>query len=133
MVGLEQIILIVFVLVCAAMIGLILLQQGKGADAGASFGGGSSQTMFGPAGSGNALTRGTSILAVLFFACSFALAVIARDNARDMDDAIPVPTVQESDALDAMGAGVDDAEIPELPEDELSPAGGEEIPTLPEQ
>ena len=67
----EQIVLIVHLLVALAIIGLIMLQQGKGADMGASFGAGASQTLFGSDGSGNVLTRATSWLAALFFASSF--------------------------------------------------------------
>ena len=59
----EQLILIIHILIAFAIIGLILIQQGKGADAGASFGGGASQTLFGGSGSGNALTKTTSVLA----------------------------------------------------------------------
>ena len=78
----EQIVLIVHVLIAIAIIGLILLQQGKGADMGASFGGGGSQTLFGPSGGGNALTRATAVLATLFFVTSFGLAIIAKDKTR---------------------------------------------------
>ncbi len=53
----EQIILIVHLLVALAITGLIMLQQGKGADMGASFGAGASQTLFGSDGSGNVLTK----------------------------------------------------------------------------
>ena len=73
----ESAIIIVHVVMAIAIIGLVLIQQGKGADAGASFGGGASQTVFGASGSGNFLTKTTSILAVVFFVTSFALAVIA--------------------------------------------------------
>jgi len=73
----EQIILVVHLLVALAIIGLIMIQQGKGADMGASFGAGASQTLFGSSGSGNALTRSTSWLVAAFFATSFGLAVIA--------------------------------------------------------
>ena len=62
----EQIILVVHVLAALAIIGLILVQQGKGADMGASFGAGASQTLFGSDGSGNVLTRATAILATVF-------------------------------------------------------------------
>ena len=58
---------VVHVLAALGLIGLVLIQHGKGADAGASFGGGGSQTVFGSAGSANFLTRATAILAVLFF------------------------------------------------------------------
>jgi len=64
-----------------AIIALVLLQRGKGADAGASFGGGASQTVFGASGSGNFLTRATTIAAALFFVTSLALAIFARENA----------------------------------------------------
>ena len=58
----EQIIIISHLLVALAIIGLIMLQQGKGADMGASFGAGASQTLFGSDGSGNVLTRATAWL-----------------------------------------------------------------------
>ena len=57
-----NILLFVYVLICIALIGFILVQQGKGANAGASFGGGASGTMFGSAGAGNFLTRTSAIL-----------------------------------------------------------------------
>jgi preprotein translocase subunit SecG len=82
----EQIILIVHLLIALAIIGLIMLQQGKGADAGASFGAGASQTIFGSDGSGNVLTTATSWLVVAFFASSFGLAMIASDKSVAVDD-----------------------------------------------
>ncbi len=82
----ENIILIVHVLLALAVIGLVLLQQGKGADAGASFGGGASQTVFGSQGSGNFLTRTTAILATAFFVTSFALAIYAKQKATEQAD-----------------------------------------------
>ncbi len=77
----ETILLIVHVLIGASVIGLVLIQQGKGADAGASFGGGASQTVFGSAGAGSFLVKLTAGLAALFFATSLALAVIAQQKA----------------------------------------------------
>lgn len=68
-----QALLIVYLLVSIALIGFILLQQGKGADAGASFGGGASGTIFGAAGAGNFLSRTTTVLAVAFFAISLVI------------------------------------------------------------
>lgn len=91
----EQLILIVHVLAAVAIIGLIMIQQGKGADMGASFGAGASQTLFGSAGSGNVLTKSTALLATVFFITSFALAVVARDKA-DAIGQIDLPTVVES-------------------------------------
>ena len=77
---LTSIFTVVHLVAAIAIVVLVLLQQGKGADMGASFGGGGSQTLFGPAGGGNALTRMTAILAALFFVTSFGLAIIAKDK-----------------------------------------------------
>lgn len=81
----ETLVLVVHILVALAMIGLILLQQGKGAEAGASFGGGGAATVFGAAGSGNFLTRTTSVLVTIFFITSVALAVFAKHRAGQVD------------------------------------------------
>lgn len=77
----DQLIIVFHVLAALAIIGLILIQQGKGADMGASFGAGASQTLFGGRGSGNALTRATAIVATLFFITSFTLALVAKNHA----------------------------------------------------
>lgn len=65
--------LVVFLIVAVALVALIMLQQGKGADMGASFGAGASATLFGSSGSGNFMTRTTAILATLFFIISLVL------------------------------------------------------------
>ncbi|KPD04231.1 preprotein translocase subunit SecG [Moellerella wisconsensis] len=65
--------LIVFLLVAIGLVALIMLQQGKGADMGASFGAGASATLFGSSGSGNFMTRMTGIFAALFFILSLTL------------------------------------------------------------
>ena len=64
-----------------ATIALVLLQQGKGADAGASFGGGASQTVFGSIGAGGFLVKLTAGLGAIFFATSLSLAVVAKQKA----------------------------------------------------
>ena len=74
---LQNILLVVHVLVAAAIVGLVLLQQGKGADAGAAFGSGASSTVFGARGSASFLSRTTAILAAIFFATSIGLAYLA--------------------------------------------------------
>ncbi len=108
----ETLIIVVHVLIALAIVGLILIQQGKGADMGASFGGGASQTLFGSRGTGNALTRATAIFATLFFATSFALAVMAKnksENAGMVD--IPVPAAVKSSTdvpMEAPAKAVDD-------------------------
>ena len=76
----ENLILIIHVIVSIAVIGLVLVQHGKGADAGAAFGGGNSGSVFGVQGSSNFLTRATSISVTLFFCTSIALAFIASSK-----------------------------------------------------
>ena len=68
------IVLAVQILTALGMIGLILLQHGKGADMGAAFGGGASGSLFGATGSANFLSRTTAVLAAVFFVCTLALA-----------------------------------------------------------
>ncbi|PCJ35415.1 MAG: preprotein translocase subunit SecG [Moraxellaceae bacterium] len=79
----ETVLLITLVVVALGMVGLILIQQGKGADAGASFGSGGSQTFFGSSGSGNFLTHSTAFLATTFFVLCLSLAYIAREKAEN--------------------------------------------------
>jgi preprotein translocase subunit SecG len=67
---------VVHVLLAAAIIGLVLLQRGKGADAGAGFGAGASGTVFGARGSGSFLSRTTAIMATLFFVTSLGLSYL---------------------------------------------------------
>lgn len=74
------ILLAVQILTALGMIGLILIQQGKGADMGAAFGSGSSGSLFGASGSANFLSRATGVLATVFFLCTLALAYFG--NAR---------------------------------------------------
>jgi preprotein translocase subunit SecG len=69
-----NVLLVVQILAALAMIGLILIQHGKGADMGAAFGSGSSGSLFGASGSANFLSRSTSVLAAVFFVCTLALA-----------------------------------------------------------
>lgn len=78
---LYNILVIVLVFVAVLLIGLVLLQQGKGADAGAAFGSGSSGTVFGAAGSGNFLTKATWTLALIFAVLALSMAYIARHSA----------------------------------------------------
>ncbi len=69
----ETVILILHLMVAIALVVLVLLQQGKGADMGASFGGGASGSLFGASGSANFLSRTTAVLATLFFVTSLLL------------------------------------------------------------
>jgi preprotein translocase subunit SecG len=112
----EQIILAAHLLIALAIIGLIMLQQGKGAEMGASFGAGGSQTLFGSSGSGNVLTKATAWLVVLFFATSFSLALLVSKRsvvADELDLVIP------ASAVETKAAAVQD-ELPAL--DDTPPA-----------
>lgn len=84
-------VLVVHIILAVLMIGLILVQHGKGADAGASFGGGGAATVFGASGSASFLTRLTAILTALFFITSLSLAVFAK---KQTTDAYGLKTVQ---------------------------------------
>ena len=72
-----NVLIVAHVLVALAIIGLVLLQHGKGADMGSGFGGGASGSLFGATGSANFLSRSTAILATVFFLLSLALAFVA--------------------------------------------------------
>lgn len=93
----EALLLVLYVLLSAAIVALILLQQGRGADMGASFGAGASQTLFGSAGTANVLSRSTAILSALFFVASVGLAVAAKHKAEAArEGGMPVPEVIET-------------------------------------
>jgi preprotein translocase subunit SecG len=77
----QTLIVIVHVMAALGVVGLVLLQQGKGADAGAAFGSGASATVFGARGSGSFLTRSTAILATVFFLTSLSLAYFSGRSA----------------------------------------------------
>ena len=113
----EQIVLVVHLLVALSIIGLIMLQQGKGADMGASFGAGASQTLLGSDGSGNVLTRSTSWLVVIFFATSFGLAIIANSKSVDANDLnldIPAAALEAEVSADESELPVVESEVPVL-------------------
>ena len=76
-----NLVLVVQLLAALAMIGLVLVQHGKGADMGASFGSGSSGSRFGATGSANFLSRSTAICASIFFVCTLALAYLGNQRA----------------------------------------------------
>jgi preprotein translocase subunit SecG len=101
--------IILHVLIAAAIVGLVLLQRGKGADAGAGFGAGASGTVFGARGSASFLSRTTATLAVLFIVTSLTLAYLDGRNPAaptSVLDRVQVPAQQQAD----------DAELPAIPE-----------------
>jgi len=106
-----NVLIVAHVITALAIIGLVLLQHGKGADMGSGFGGGASSSLFGATGSANFLSRTTAVLATLFFLLSLALAYVATKK--------PVET----------GGGVMDS-VKEQPakKDEKKPAAEESKP-----
>lgn len=114
----ENIILLVHLVAAISIVVLILLQQGKGAEMGASFGSGASQTLFGSGGSGNFFSRLTAVFALIFFVTSFSLAVVAKQQTTIEDDLIP--TLEEVD-LPALTDEVESA-LPDMPVEEELPA-----------
>ena len=89
-----NVLIVLHVLVALAIIGLVLLQHGKGADMGSGFGGGASGSLFGATGSANFLSRTTAVLAALFFILSLALAYVA--TRRPLEEGGVMDTVRRS-------------------------------------
>ncbi|UCH22446.1 MAG: preprotein translocase subunit SecG [Deltaproteobacteria bacterium] len=78
----SPILLIIHLVVCVALIMIVLLQTGKGADMGAAFGGGASQTLFGSTGASTFLSKATTVAAIVFMITSLALAYISSNRAK---------------------------------------------------
>lgn len=83
-----NLVLIVQILSAVVMIGLVLIQHGKGADMGASFGSGASGSLFGATGSANFLSRSTAVCAGLFFVCTLALAFMSAGGKPKAGDTV---------------------------------------------
>jgi preprotein translocase subunit SecG len=77
-----NVVVVLQLLAALVMIGLVLIQHGKGADMGASFGSGASGSLFGATGSANFLSRSTAVCAAVFFVCTLSLAYFSNDRAR---------------------------------------------------
>ena len=124
---LYEILIVIYLIVAICLIGLVLIQQGKGADMGASFGAGSSATIFGSSGSGNFMTRATTWLAIAFFGISLVLGNLTANRVKATDEwndlSIPVeqqipadvPASAESVNSDvpASDEGKSDSDIPD--------------------
>ena len=104
--NINSILLIVQVILSISLIGLVLIQHGKGADAGAAFGSGASSTVFGARGSGNFLSKATTIIAALFFVVCMALAYIAanRDAPGSVFDSVTTTAPKTTQPLSTEGS-----------------------------
>lgn len=110
-----QAILFIHVMLSLAIIGLVLIQQGKGADAGASFGGGGSQSVFGSRGSASFLSRLTAIIVALFFVTSLTLAYMSAKQS-DGNSVISTPNrAVITDNPAPSGATSQPADVPAQP------------------
>ncbi|MGQ0752448.1 MAG: preprotein translocase subunit SecG [Betaproteobacteria bacterium] len=119
----EILLLVVHVLTAVAIIGLVLLQHGKGADVGAAFGSGASGSMFGASGSANFLSRATAILAVVFFLTSLGLTIF---SVRKSDDR-GVITTQPAPKQSSPG----EIPVPGAPAGKPAPADGSKAGDVP--
>ena len=117
----ESLVLIVHVIAAVAVVGLVLIQHGKGSDMVAGFGSGASGTVFGSGGAGNFLTRLTTWIAIAFFLTSFALAYVAKQRSEQVA-ALGMPEIESSAEIvipAEIPGSVDsesfDSEIPAVP------------------
>jgi len=130
----QTILIVVHLFIALGLIGLVLIQHGKGADAGAAFGSGASATVFGSAGSGNFLSRTTAVLAAAFFVTSLGMAWYSMqtpDNKGLMDGA-ETSAVVETQA-EKIEAPVEPTEAPVVIPDageQVEEKGGD-LPTIP--
>ncbi len=108
--------LIIHVLVSVSLVVLVLIQRGKGADIGAAFGSGASQTVFGARGSGSFLTRTTGILAAMFFITSLSLAYLTGQHhaIKSVTEIQPPTATQKAPVTGPAPAGKD---VPSVPAD----------------
>jgi preprotein translocase subunit SecG len=131
-------VLIVHTLIALGIITLVLLQRGKGADAGAGFGAGASGTVFGARGSGSFFSRATAVLATAFFISSLTLAYLSSQRADAPDSLLEgAPIVDEpADEVPATGDEVPISDMPSLePAEETAemPAVEDTMPSLDEE
>lgn len=124
----QTIVVVVHVIVAIGIVGLVLLQQGKGADAGASFGAGASQTVFGASGSGNFLVRATTIGATIFFITSLSLAVFAK-NQSALGGAANSPLANDA-LLQEVTAPIS-SDVPQLDAAPVPSSDTDDVPSLP--
>jgi len=133
--SLQTILLVVQVLVAISLIGLILIQHGKGADAGAAFGSGASSTVFGSQGSSNFLTKTTAILAFIFLANSLTLAYLASERMHKQESLMLNTEIVTKQAPTEMQIPASDSGVSEVPGEEaipMIPDSVGDMPAMPE-
>lgn len=115
--SLQVILHVVQVVIAFTLIGFILIQHGKGADAGAAFGSGASSTVFGSQGSGNFLTKTTAVLAFLFLANSLTLGYLATQMVVEPTSIMETTSVVVEEMMETDIPAVDtpDSDVPSIP------------------
>lgn len=108
-------VLVVQLLAALVMIGLVLIQHGKGADMGAAFGSGASGSLFGATGSANFLSRATAVLAAVFFLTSLTLSYIATSSPRVSGSVMDSAPVQKAPAGPAQTPPAPDSKAKDIP------------------
>lgn len=127
-----NLIIVVQVISALAIIGLVLVQHGKGADMGAAFGSGASGSLFGASGSSNFLSKSTAVAAAVFFASTLALAYAGNNRTNTEDEGVmgrvTVPSTQAPATGVPANAG---ANVPATAPAPAAPAPAADVPTLP--
>ncbi|MGH7286269.1 MAG: preprotein translocase subunit SecG [Polyangiaceae bacterium] len=122
---LETFLQVVHLLVCAMLILVVLLQQGKGGGMGAAFGGGAGGQVFGGRGAGNLLTRATSVCAAVFMMTSVSLAYLSSSGDRALKARAAIAAEDAAKKGTARPREKSDTDKPEAPKDEKAPAPNE--------
>jgi preprotein translocase subunit SecG len=123
------------ILAALVMIGLVLIQHGKGADMGASFGSGASGSLFGATGSANFLSRSTAVAAAVFFACTLALAYFSNDRTQPSTGSVldrptlAVPAASAALTGAALVPPAASAAVPSVPVAPAAASGAGAVPT----
>jgi preprotein translocase subunit SecG len=127
-----SILIVAHVLIAMAIIGLVLLQHGKGADMGSGFGGGASGSLFGATGSANFLSRATAVLATVFFLTSLGLAYLATNKPRTTGGVLDVSKTLQSAPAKAPEKAAADKPAAEssstVPKTPAEPAKSKDVP-----
>ena len=129
-----NLVVVLQIVAALVMIGLVLIQHGKGADMGASFGSGASGSLFGATGSANFLSRSTAVCAAVFFGCTLALAFISNDRTRSSTGsvldrpAVSAPAASEPATGAALIPGAASAAAPAIAAPAATASGAGAVP-----
>ena len=128
----EVVLLILLVVVCVSLGALVLIQQGRGSDIGAAFGSGAANTIFGSTGATPFLVKFTAMLAIGFFAVTFALAFTAKEKSKNEQeyDFGDIPQATQDDSLDELFVPPDEDLLPPDDQDaDSAPEDGDQLPS----